>query len=281
MGAISRNNLGEEGKPHMSEGPKTSAVLPALVVVSGTASGLGTHIAGQLVDCGVATVGVDIAPQSKAFEHKLYHHVQGDVTQDKTWAAVVAEIKKAAPRTIGLITSAAILEVGTILDFDKAAIEKTMSVNFVGTALGMRALLPLMIERGGGPIVAVASVNGTLAEQQLAVYNASKGAVRQLARTVAMDHARQGIRANVLSPGAMLAGLFERHMKSARDPEKFQATRAARQPAGKITDPADVAKAALFLLSDASAALNGAEIIADGGLTTSFDFRTGSEGASV
>ena len=109
-----------------------------------------------------------------------------------------------------------------------------------------------MIERGGGSIVAVASVNGTLAEQQLSVYNASKGAVRQLARTVAMDHARQGIRANVLSPGAMLAGLFERHMKSARDPEKFQATRAARQPTGRITDAGDVAKAALFLLSDAS-----------------------------
>jgi NAD(P)-dependent dehydrogenase (short-subunit alcohol dehydrogenase family) len=124
-------------------------------------------------------------------------------------------------------------------------------------------------------------VNGTLAEQQLSVYNASKGAVRQLARTVAMDHARQGIRANVLSPGAMLAGLFERHMKSARDPEKFQATRAARQPTGRITDPGDVARAALFLLSDASAALNGSEVIADGGLTTSFDFRTGNEGASI
>jgi NAD(P)-dependent dehydrogenase (short-subunit alcohol dehydrogenase family) len=265
----------------MSEGPKISAALPALVVVSGTASGLGTHIARQLVDCSVATIGVDIAPQPKALEHKLYHHAQGDVAEEKVWAAVAAEIKKLAPKTIGLITSAAILEVGTILDFDRVALEKTMAVNFVGTALGMRALLPLMIERGGGPIVAVASVNGTLAEQQLAVYNASKGAVRQLARTIAMDHARQGIRANVLSPGAMLAGLFERHMKSARDPEKFQATRAARQPAGKITDPGDVAKAGLFLLSDASAALNGAEIIADGGLTTSFDFRTGSEGASV
>lgn len=265
----------------MSEAPRFSAALPALVVVSGTASGLGTHIARQLVDCGVVTIGVDIASQPKALEHKLYRHAQGDVAEEKVWATVVAQIGKAAPRTIGLITSAAILEVGAILDFDRAALEKTMAVNFVGTALAMRALLPLMIERGGGPIVAVASVNGTLAEQQLAVYNASKGAVRQLARTVAMDHARQGIRANVLSPGAMLAGLFERHMRSARDPEKFQATRAARQPAGKITNPGDVAKAALFLLSDASAALNGAEVIADGGLTTSFDFRTGSEGASV
>ena len=69
-----------------------------------------------------------------------------------------------------------------------------------------------------------------------------------------MDHARQGVRVNVLSPGPMLAGLFERHMKSAKYPEKFHATRAARQPNSKILDPSDVAKAALFLLSDASAA---------------------------
>jgi hypothetical protein len=68
----------------MREEPKISAALPALVVVSGTASGLGTHIAGQLVDCGVATIGVDIAPQPKALERRLYHHLQGDVTQDKT-----------------------------------------------------------------------------------------------------------------------------------------------------------------------------------------------------
>jgi NAD(P)-dependent dehydrogenase (short-subunit alcohol dehydrogenase family) len=265
----------------MSDKPQLCTALPALVVVSGTASGLGTRITQQLIESGVSTIGVDLASLPDNLKNRLYFHVKGDVTQDEVWKRVEEEIKKAAPDSIGLVTSAAMLEVGTILEFDRAAIERTMSVNFVGTALAIRAVMPHMIERGGGPIVAVASVNGTVAEQQLSVYNASKGAVRQLARTVAMDHARQGIRANVLSPGAMLAGLFERHMKSARDPEKFQATRAARQPTGRITDAGDVAKAALFLLSDASAALNGCEVIADGGLTTSFDFRTGSEGASV
>ncbi len=78
-----------------------------------------------------------------------------------------------------------------------------------------------------------------------------------------------------------MAGLFERHMKSASGPERFYATRAARQPGGRIMAPGDVARAALFLLSDGAAALNGADVIADGGLTTSFDFRTGAEGASV
>ena len=197
----------------MRQTPQITAALPTLAVVSGTASGLGTHIAKQLVGCGVVTIGVDIAVAPDGISD-FYIHVQGDVAQEAIWAAVRAEIKKANPESIGLVTSAAMLEVGTILDFDRAALERTMAVNFIGTALGIRAVVPEMIERGGGSIVAVASVDATFAEQQLSVYAASKGAVRQLARTVAMDHARQGVRANVLSPGPMLAGLFERHMKS-------------------------------------------------------------------
>lgn len=265
----------------MATEPFFSNALPELVVVSGTASGLGTSIARLLIASGVRTIGVDLAPAPAELEGALYTHHRGDVSLEATWADIAAAIDVAKPGSIGLVTAAAMLNVGTVLEFDKAAMEKTMSVNFIGTALAFRALLPLMIERGGGPIVAVASIDATFAEQQLAIYAASKGAVRQLTRTVAMDHARQGIRANVLSPGPMLAGLFERHMNSAKDPSRFLATRANRQPAGRILEPSEVARAALFLLSDGSTAINGAEIIADGGLTTSFDFRTGSEGASV
>jgi hypothetical protein len=70
-------------------------------------------------------------------------------------------------------------------------------------------------------------------------------------------------------------------MKSAKDPEKFHATRVVCQPNSKILGPSDIAKAMLFLFLDPSAALNGCELIADGGLTMSFEFRTGSEGASI
>jgi NAD(P)-dependent dehydrogenase (short-subunit alcohol dehydrogenase family) len=265
----------------MAQTPQTTSTLPELVVVTGAGSGLGAHIANLLAECGVIAVGFDIGETAANVKNPNYVHLRGDVTRDEDWARVAALVDSKQPRTLGLVTSAAILEVGSILEFDKQRLERTMSVNVTGTALAMRAMLPKMIERGGGAIVAVASVDATFAEQQLSVYAASKGAVRQLARTVAMDHARQGVRANVLSPGPMLAGLFERHMKSANDPEKFKATRAARQPNGEILDPRAVARAALFLLSDASLALNGAEVIADGGLTTSFDFRTGGEGASV
>ena len=156
-----------------------------------------------------------------------------------------------------------------------------MAVNVTGTALAMATLIPMMEEARHGAIVAVASVNACLAEQQLAVYNATKAAVRQLARTAALDHARNGVRVNVLSPGPMMAGLFKRHLESAADREKFLATRANRQPQGKILNALDVARAAVFLLSDGASGVLGADLVADGGLTTGFDFRTGAEGASV
>lgn len=265
----------------MSADPKFHSVLPDLVVVSGTASGLGESIAKQLTECGVKTIGVDVSEPAKTLLGDLYSHIRADVSAESAWEEISAAVSSANPSTIGLVTSAAVLDVGTITAFDKSMMEKTMGVNFIGTALAFRAMIPLMVKRGGGSIVAVASIDATFAEQQLAVYAASKGAVRQLTRTVAMDHARDGVRANVLSPGPMLGGLFKRHMESANDPDRFLATRAARQPGGRILDPSEIARSALFLLSDSSSALTGAEIIADGGLTTSFDFRTGSEGASV
>lgn len=256
--------------------------LPHAVAVSGAASGLGLEICQLLIENGVYTVGVDITDAPTQLEEvKGYHHVTGDVTDESTWKAVADRLKDSGSQSYGLITSAAILDVSLVTENIKSKILRTFDVNVVGTALAMKALIPLMLESGGGSIVAVASVNGSFAEQQLAFYNASKAAVRQLARTAALDHAREGIRINVLSPGAMMAGLFQRHLESAADPDLFHKTRAKRQPVGRITSARDVAMAGLFLLSNGAGALIGSEIIADGGLTTSFDFRTGEEGASV
>jgi NAD(P)-dependent dehydrogenase (short-subunit alcohol dehydrogenase family) len=256
--------------------------LPHAVAVSGAASGLGSEICQLLVENGVYTVGVDLTDAaSQLKDANGYHHVTGDVTDELTWLAVVDRLKDSGSQSYGLITSAAILDVGLVTENIRSEILRTFDVNVVGTALAMKALIPLMVETGGGSIVAVASVNASFAEQQLAFYNASKAAVRQLARTAALDHAREGIRVNVLSPGAMMAGLFQRHLESAADPDLFHKTRAKRQPVGRITSARDVAMAGLFLLSSGAGALLGSEITADGGLTTSFDFRTGEEGASI
>ncbi|NTC20773.1 SDR family NAD(P)-dependent oxidoreductase [Agrobacterium tumefaciens] len=261
--------------------PVVQFSLPEMVVVTGASSGLGHELSRLLLANGVATVGVDVAgAQPDLAAITGYHHVAGDVGAEATWTEVVDYLRQ-SNASLGLVTSAAILDVGDVTEVTLEILSRAMHVNIVGTVLAIKALVPLMVERKNGAIVAVASVNATLAEQQLAIYNATKAAVRQLARTVAVDHARDGVRTNVLSPGPMMAGLFKRHLESANDSQQFLATRSARQPEGRILEAAEVAQAALFLLSSGATALRGTEIIADGGLTTSFDFRTGAEGASV
>lgn len=262
--------------------PAVSFSLPQTVVVTGASSGLGQELCRLLLQNGVATVGVDVsASQENLSSNTAYTHIAGDVGSQETWDKVIDHLREEDAPSIGLVTSAAILDVCDVTDVTTEILARAMHVNIVGTVLAMKALIPLMAEKKNGAIVAVASVNATLAEQQLAIYNATKAAVRQLARTVAVDHARDGIRTNVLSPGPMFAGLFKRHLESATDSKQFLATRSARQPEGRILEAAEVAQAAMFLLSSGATALRGAEIVADGGLTTSFDYRTGAEGASV
>ncbi|MCY1325929.1 2,3-dihydro-2,3-dihydroxybenzoate dehydrogenase [compost metagenome] len=262
--------------------PVVQFSLPQTVVVTGASSGLGHELCRLLLQNGVATVGVDVAgAQENLSSHAAYTHIAGDVGAHATWDKVVDHLRTENASSLGLVTSAAILDVCDVTEVTADILARAMHVNITGTVLAMKSLVPLMVEKKNGAIVAVASVNATLAEQQLAIYNATKAAVRQLARTVAVDHARDGVRTNVLSPGPMLAGLFKRHLESAADSKRFLATRSARQPEGRILEAAEVAQSAMFLLSSGATALRGAEIVADGGLTTSFDYRTGAEGASV
>lgn len=215
--------------------PVVQFSLPQMVVVTGASSGLGHELSRLLIANGVATVGVDVAnPQPDLASATGYHHIAGDVGAEATWDKVIDHVLQADASSLGLVTSAAILDVCDVTEATTDILNRAMHVNIVGTVLAMKALVPLMVEKKNGAIVAVASVNATLAEQQLGIYNATKAAVRQLARTVAVDHARDGVRTNVLSPGPMFAGLFKRHLESATDSKQFLATRSARQPEGRI-----------------------------------------------
>ncbi|MEE3850939.1 SDR family oxidoreductase [Gordonia sp. LSe1-13] len=252
--------------------------LPDTVVVSGTASGLGNEISTQLLRCGSTVIGVDLnAPDHEA--HDKYQHVQGSVSEAETWEKVRSALDPSG--SIGYVGSAAVLRVGTLLDEDLATWRDSWEVNVLGNVLALRALLPVMVQAPHAAVVAVSSIDADFGEQQLAAYASSKAAMSAAMRTVALDYASTDVQFNVLAPGPMRAGLFERHLASADDPGRFLATREARQPRGRITGVDEVARAALFLLSPASSALLGTTVIADGGLTTGFDFRTGAEGSSA
>jgi NAD(P)-dependent dehydrogenase (short-subunit alcohol dehydrogenase family) len=246
--------------------PRVDFELPDVVVVSGAASGFGATAAAQLRAAGTRVVTVDLTDATEVID------VVGDVTDPQTWESARDLATQDDPGSLGLLTCAAVLEVGTATTHSLAGWRKVMDVNVTGTLLGFGALIPAMIERGGGSIVAMGSVDTSHGEQQLASYCASKAAVLQLARTTALDFGRQGIRVNVLSPGPMDVGLFRRHLSAVEDPGLLK-TRTDRQPIGRILDPEEVASTALFMLSDGATGMTGAEVMVDGGLTAGYEYR--------
>jgi NAD(P)-dependent dehydrogenase (short-subunit alcohol dehydrogenase family) len=136
-----------------------------------------------------------------------------------------------------------------------------------------------MIERHRGAIVTVGSIDSLFAEQGLVSYCASKGAILQITRTVAVDYARDGIRANCVIMGVTDTPFFRRHLDTASDPDRFVKVREERQPLGRLLTPDEIAATIVFLASDDASGITGAAIPVDAGITTSFDFRTGGEGA--
>lgn len=240
--------------------------LPDTVVVSGAAAGFGAALSERLREAGTRVVGIDVSPGAGPED------VVGDVSQPESWEMARDVACAASPSSLGLVTCAAILEVGTATTHSVDGWRKVIDVNLTGTMLGFRAMIPAMVELGGGPIVALGSVDALHAEQLLASYCASKAGVYQLARTTALDFGRDGIRVNVLSPGPMDVGLFQRHLEAVDD-AGLRATRTARQPNGRILDPREVVSAAVFLLSDGATGMTGTEMLVDGGLTAGYEFR--------
>lgn len=126
-------------------------------------------------------------------------------------------------------------------------------------------------------MVTVASVDAYQAEQGLVGYCSSKGALLQFTRCVAMDHARQGVRANCIAPGVIDTPFFRRHLDTAADPERFLHAREQRNPLGRLLSPHEVAATVEHVALDATG-MTGALITVDAGLSASFDFRTGTSG---
>lgn len=251
---------------------------PDLAVVTGAASGVGAATTTRFLKSSIPVVGVDLAPQPAEVDEVAW--VQGDVSSEEVWERVLAiSLARFGTTPSILVSNAALVVVGDLLTLSDDDWRSVFDVNLYGAVRGIRACLPGMIERRRGAIVTVASVDAYLAEQGLAAYCSSKGALLQLTRCVAMDHAPDGVRANCVCPGVIDTPFFRRHLETASDPERFLRVREARNPLGRLLRPDEVAAAVVFLAGEGSSGMTGATVTVDAGLSASFDFRTGEEGA--
>lgn len=191
--------------------------------------------------------------------------VQCDVASEASTLSAAATVAEAFGHANVLVNGAAMLDkTGTILEIDPQEWENVLKVNLTGAYLVSRAILPGMIAAGGGSVIHIASMHASVGRAGRVSYTSSKGGMLQLGRTMAVDHAAQGIRVNTLSPGAVdTRRIAFRYGGVLPDELRQQAT--SKYLLNRFAHPDELAAAALFLASDASSFMTGADLLVDGG----------------
>ncbi len=187
---------------------------------------------------------------------------------DVTDAAAIKALAADVGRLDILFNCAGFVENGTILDNDDAQWEKSFDINVFAMARMIRAFLPAMIEGGGGSIINVASVAGSIkGVPNRCVYGASKAAVIGLTKSVAIDFVTRGIRCNTVCPGTVDSPSLQQRLKDTGDYDAARKAFTARQPMGRLGTAEEIASIVLWLASDDSVFATGQNFIVDGGIT--------------
>ena len=238
-----------------------------IILVTGAGRGQGEAHARLLAQEGAEVIVTDIdealAEQvAKDIGARAWHH-RLDVASEESWATVFKQIEERHGRLDGLINNAGIAVMADMAATDLALFERTVAINQTGPFLGMKLAAEMMKRTGGGSIVNISSIAGLKADPMFFAYTGSKWALRGMSRAAARALAGERIRVNVILPG-----IIDTPMLTEAVPGLDVATFGAEAtPLGRPGVPGDVASAVLFLISDESAFMTGAELAVDGGIT--------------
>jgi 3-oxoacyl-[acyl-carrier protein] reductase len=241
------------------------------VLISGGTSGIGLATAERLIDEGsrVFVAGLDDGEVSAAVAVLAQRGDAAGLACDVSVVRQAGRLVEAAERALGgidvLINNAGTARRDRFLDIAAADWDRILAVNLRGMFLVAQAVSRRMVERGRGVIVNMSSANGLAGEADYAHYNASKGGVLQLTRTMAAELGRYGIRVNALCPGYIRTPLNDA-ISAQIGAEEFEAAYVAeRIPLRRVGRADEVAAAYAFLASDDASFIHGAALVVDGG----------------
>ena len=232
-------------------------------IITGAARGIGLASAELFAREGARVYAADLDVPADASAQPGIRWAQLDVTQDAQWAALVDRVMQEQGRIDVLFNNAG--GVGSyepIHSIDLADWHRIIDLNLNGTFLGIRHVVPVMRRQQSGSIINVSSIWGLVGAAGVAAYTASKGAVRLMSKNAALSYVDDGIRVNSLHPGIVATPMIERQDQSITD------AIVATTPMKRLGQPEEIAAGALFLASDESSFMTGAELVIDGGYTT-------------
>jgi NAD(P)-dependent dehydrogenase (short-subunit alcohol dehydrogenase family) len=190
-----------------------------------------------------------------------------DVTSDASVRDLTDAVVASHGRIDVLFTCAGVLAAGSVTDTSLEDWDRTIATNLTGPFLASRHVVPVMLANGRGAIVHMASTAGVVAEEGIAAYCASKGGVVMLARQMAVDYARSGIRVNVVCPGWIDTPFNDPAIDRAGGRDALAPFIDVMVPMGRQGAPDEVADVVAFLVSDDARLMTGAVVVIDGGLT--------------
>jgi NAD(P)-dependent dehydrogenase (short-subunit alcohol dehydrogenase family) len=232
-----------------------------IVLVTGALGTLGAAMCKAIEAAGGKAIRSDLATRGKV-------DIALDVTSEDNWKAAIAEIDSAHGRLDGLVNNAGVGTPGDVEQTSFSEWRRVMAINADGVFLGCKYAMPLLAKSKAPSIVNISSASGIVAGANLAAYNASKGAVRMLSKSVALSGARKRppVRSNSVHPAFIEGDMVDRMVKGRPDPAKAMSKLHAQIPIGRLGQPQEVANTVVWLLSPASSFTTGSEVLVDGGL---------------
>jgi NAD(P)-dependent dehydrogenase (short-subunit alcohol dehydrogenase family) len=250
-----------------------------VAIVTGGASGIGEACAATLAREGASvlitdiddTLGKGVAGRITKAGGKA-HYLRHDVRDEGAWPDIVADAEKQYGRLDIMVANAGIGIMSPIASMTLADWQRQQAINLDGVFLSIKHSIPAMKRAGGGSIVLMSSVAGLRGAPGLAAYSATKGGVRLLAKSVALEHAADNIRCNSVHPGIIATPIWEKIPTGAEGnrrnaPIDPRERAAATVPLPRVGEAQDIANGVLFLCTDAGNYITGQELVIDGGMT--------------
>lgn len=229
-----------------------------IVLVTGAAGAIGAAVTAAIKRGGGTAIATDLAGADATL----------DVTAEADWQRIAGDIERQHGRLDGLVNAAGIVALGSVEQLDFATWRRVLAVNLDGAFLGCKYSFPLL-RKNGGSIVNLSSVSGLIGGHNLAAYNASKGGLSLLTKSIALYGARltPPVRCNAVCPAFVEGPMVDGIAQGARDPATAKQKLTREIPLGRLGQPDEIADLCVYLLSDAAAFITGADFPIDGGLT--------------